>query len=103
MCYQGVCEYIETLLEAEIKFLVFARHLVVLSGVEKCVQSKKIGYIRIDGSTKPEMRQLHVDKFQNDPQCKVAILSTMAAGQVSNAAAVQRCVTMALYISCASK
>lgn len=75
-----MCDYIETLIESEIKFLVFAHHISVLNGIEEKVRSSKVKYMRIDGSTKPEQRQSNVELFQADPECKVAVLSTMAAG-----------------------
>ena len=38
------------------------------------------GYIRIDGSTLPQRRQNLVNKFQDDPKCRVALLGITAAG-----------------------
>ena len=36
--------------------------------------------MRIDGSTPPGKRQQLVDYFQENPNCKVALLSLLAAG-----------------------
>ncbi len=39
-----------------------------------------IGYFRIDGSTAPKDRQIGVERFQSDPDCRVALLSITAGG-----------------------
>ena len=62
------------------KMLVFAHHQDVLDGLEKILVENKYGTIRIDGKTPAGMRQPKVDCFQNDPNCRVAILSITAAG-----------------------
>jgi SWI/SNF-related matrix-associated actin-dependent regulator 1 of chromatin subfamily A len=45
----GSIEFIETLLEADAKFLLFCHHKVVLDSYEEYLKKKKIGHIRIDG------------------------------------------------------
>lgn len=40
----------------------------------------QVKYIRIDGGTPPASRPELVASFQNDPTCKVALLSLTAAG-----------------------
>lgn len=40
------------------------------------------GYIRIDGSVPASERIQLVNKFQSDPEIRVAVLSIQAAGQV---------------------
>lgn len=42
----------------------------------------QVGYIRIDGSVPSSERIQLVNKFQNDPETRVAVLSIQAAGQV---------------------
>ena len=44
------------------------------------LESKNIDFIRIDGKTQQKKRQSLVDRFQNQPKCKVAVLSILAAG-----------------------
>lgn len=46
---EGVCDFIETLLDAGAKFLVFAHHQVVMNKIEQFLAKSKSGYIRIDG------------------------------------------------------
>jgi cell wall-associated NlpC family hydrolase len=74
-------QYLEdTVLETGEKFLIFGHHRAVLDGIEETVKKNKIGYIRIDGQTQPKKRDDYVRKFQEDKQCKCAILSILAAG-----------------------
>lgn len=76
---QAVCEYVGDLLEADKKFIVFAHHRTVLNEIEQLCEKNKYDYIRIDGSTSSEKRQILVDKFQNTEKCLCAILSITAA------------------------
>ena len=46
----GIKEFMDTLIENNCKFIVFAHHQSVLDGLEDHVKKEKIGYIRIDGS-----------------------------------------------------
>ena len=57
---KGVCEFVETLYENGAKFLIFAHHTSVITELEKFVQSKKIGYVRIDGKVSFEKRHERV-------------------------------------------
>ena len=41
---------------------------------------RKVGFVRIDGSTAAQSRSGLVAGFQNDPACRVAVLSISAAG-----------------------
>ena len=74
-------EYVYDLFESGQKFLVFAHHKDVMDAIQECVEKKCKGqFIRIDGDTKPDKRQLHVDKFQKNESVRIAILSITAAG-----------------------
>lgn len=75
---QAVQDYIDTLLEGDCKFLVFAHHRVLLDAVEEKV--KKVGYIRIDGKTPHALRPDLVKSFQDQENVRVAVLSIQAAG-----------------------
>lgn len=46
----GTCDFLETLIENECKFLVFAHHLSVMDSIEQFIIKKKVPYMRIDGS-----------------------------------------------------
>lgn len=78
----SVCEYIDELIGAGIKFLLFGHHQHVLDQLEHFVRVHKLlpNYVRIDGSTPAVKRQEYVKLFQEDASCKVAILSITAAG-----------------------
>jgi len=75
-----VREYVSDLLAGGAKLLVFAHHLPVLDALEECVKERKVGYIRIDGTTPSAHRQRLVNEFQNDSQIRAAVLSITAAG-----------------------
>ena len=60
---EGSREFIDTLLEAGAKFLLFAHHQMVLDSYEQHMQKKKVGYIRIDGKVNPEKRHKRVTEF----------------------------------------
>ena len=76
---EGAYEYISDLLELDQKFIVFAYHYDMLDKIESLMKKKHIEYIRIDGSTKQDMRYDYVKNFQSNEKCKVAILSIVAA------------------------
>ncbi|UKJ90023.1 hypothetical protein MACJ_003281 [Theileria orientalis] len=61
----GVCRYVEEILENNEKFIIFAHHVFMLDAIEETLRKKKVGYIRIDGSTKMEERSRMVQLFQN--------------------------------------
>ena len=75
----GICEYVKSLLDNEIKFLIFAHHQFVLDKLQEVAEERKVDYIRIDGTITGQNRFDMVQKFQTDPQCKMAILSITAA------------------------
>lgn len=56
----GTIEFLETLLEAGAKFLLFAHHQLVLDSYEQHLKKKKVGHIRIDGKVDPEKRHERV-------------------------------------------
>ena len=75
----GICEYVKSLLDNEIKFILFAHHQIVLDKIEELAEKRKVDYIRIDGTITGQKRFDMVQKFQTDPQCKIAILSITVA------------------------
>ena len=76
----GVICYINDLIESNVKFLIFAHHQFMLDAIEKAVANKDVGHIRIDGNVCSNKRFEMVKRFQNEDDCKVAILSIGAAG-----------------------
>lgn len=75
----AMIEYVQDLLEANHKMLVFAHHQFVLDGFEESFIEKKVSFVRIDGSTLPAARQKICNDFQQNPSIRVALLSITAA------------------------
>lgn len=76
----AVQEYLETVIEADCKFLIFAHHIPMIDSIHKFLLKKKVGCIRIDGSTPTSSRQALVTDFQEKDSIKAAVLSIKAAG-----------------------
>lgn len=76
---EGVYEFISDLLDIDEKFIIFGYHHEMLDRMELLMKEKNIEYIRIDGNTKQDMRYEYVNNFQRNENCKVAILSIIAA------------------------
>ncbi len=78
---EAVQEYVRDMLEMDdVKFLIFAHHKCLLDGIEKQCITSKVSYIRIDGQTDVQERDVLRRKFQEDEKCRVAVLSIRAAG-----------------------
>lgn len=76
-------DFVESI-EQDEKFLVFAHHHEMLDAIERVIRvdcKKSIKrMVRIDGRTPPEARMAAVDQFQQDDDCRVAVLGITAAG-----------------------
>lgn len=77
----GVVNYVRTMCQGGGKFLVFAYHVEVLRAIQACVEKEAVSYIMIIGETPVFERQRYVRQFEDDPNCRVAILSLLAASQ----------------------
>ncbi|KKY17286.1 putative dna repair and recombination protein rad26 [Diplodia seriata] len=63
------------------KTLLFAQHKIMLDILEKFMNKLgNINYLRMDGSTNIKARQDLVDKFNNDPNLDVFLLTTKVGG-----------------------
>lgn len=60
---KGTVEFLDTLIENKVKFLVFAHHYEVMDGIEDSIVKRKISYIRVDGQLEPAKRYEAVRKF----------------------------------------
>lgn len=77
----SVLEFCKDTAETGCKFIVFLHHKEVMEQLHEYVTKKlKLGLIRIDGSTPQANRQMLCRQFQEDPRCRVALLSITAAG-----------------------
>eukprot|EP00039_Didymoeca_costata_P014284 m.229012 g.229012 ORF g.229012 m.229012 type:complete len:1110 (+) comp15985_c0_seq10:264-3593(+) len=77
----AIKDYVRGLLKANKKFIIFATHLDVIRGIEACVQKEQVGYMLIVGETPTNERRSGCERFQSNPDCRVAILSIGAASQ----------------------
>ncbi|KAK1932645.1 helicase conserved C-terminal domain containing protein [Babesia divergens] len=94
---KGVCEYIIHLMKSEIKFIIFAHHKSVMDAIEKTLHDQKCNYIRIDGTTTQNKREEYVNRFQNQADCTVALLSLTSCGVGLNLTASSTVVFAELY------
>ncbi|XP_075484036.1 uncharacterized protein LOC142524138 isoform X2 [Primulina tabacum] len=76
----AVLDYIGTIIEAGCKFLIFAHHQPMINSVHKFLLKKKVGCIKIDGSTPAASRQVLVTEFQEKDTVRAAVLSIKAGG-----------------------
>ncbi|XP_058057458.1 SWI/SNF-related matrix-associated actin-dependent regulator of chromatin subfamily A-like protein 1 [Anopheles bellator] len=74
----AVCAYLKEVLKEGKKFIIFAHHFIMLDAIEKCLSKRKVDFIRIDGSTRSDLRTPLVDKFQTNASCRAAVLSLKA-------------------------
>ncbi|XP_037052396.1 SWI/SNF-related matrix-associated actin-dependent regulator of chromatin subfamily A-like protein 1 [Bradysia coprophila] len=75
---KAVRGYIKKIIPDKIKFIVFAYHKVMLDAISDCLTKQKVDFIRIDGTTKSDLRNKYIDRFQNQKSCQVALLSLKA-------------------------
>ncbi len=78
---RGIIEFLDTLVENDTKFILFAEHLAVLDSVAEELRRRELDYVRIDGAVPMEKRHELVAKFQTEETCKVALLSISASSQ----------------------
>jgi SWI/SNF-related matrix-associated actin-dependent regulator 1 of chromatin subfamily A len=71
-------DHLANVLQAEEKVVVFAHHHDVIDGVKEGLA--EFGVVVIDGRVALEDRKRAVDRFQEDPNCRVMIGSIQAAG-----------------------
>jgi len=75
---ETLMEHIEEVVDEGHKVLVFSQFTSFLSIVKERLDKHKVVYEYLDGRTKD--RQVHVDRFQNDPECKLFLISLKAGG-----------------------
>lgn len=73
----AVNDWISDFLESGKKLVVFGVHTATLDAVEAAFPDISV---RIDGSTPNKLRDKNVQKFQNDPNCRLFIGNVQAAG-----------------------
>ncbi|KAL6657041.1 hypothetical protein ACP70R_004821 [Stipagrostis hirtigluma subsp. patula] len=76
----AVLDYLDIILEADCKFLIFAHHQIMIDAIQQHLLKKKVKCIKIDGHTPMTTRQTLVTDFQNKDDIRAAVLSIKAAG-----------------------
>ncbi len=67
-------ELLERLFEDEArKVILFSEWTTMLDLIEKILDRRKLNFVRLDGKVPQKKRKVLVDKFQNDPDCKLFI------------------------------
>ncbi|CAG9477692.1 DNA helicase, putative [Plasmodium vivax] len=94
---KAIKEYITYLIDADIKFLLFCHHKLVMDEIDDFLREKKTMFIRVDGLTPIEKREVYIKSFQNDDHVKIALLSLTACGIGLNLTAANTVVFGELY------
>ncbi|SBS86889.1 DNA helicase, putative [Plasmodium malariae] len=94
---KAIKEYISYLIDADIKFLLFCHHKLVMDEIDQFLKEKKTIFIRVDGLTPIEKREIYIKSFQNDENVKIALLSLTACGIGLNLTAANTVVFGELY------
>jgi superfamily II DNA or RNA helicase len=94
---KAVQAYVEYLVEAGCRFLLFAHHICVLDYLEDTLKKSQVQYIRIDGGVSSTGRHQLAQQFQHDSSIQVALLSITACGQGLNFQSVSTLVFAEFY------
>jgi superfamily II DNA or RNA helicase len=73
-------ELIAELMAAEMKCVVFSQYTGMLELMEDYLQKAGIGFCSLKGSMTVSKRQKMIDRFNNDPDCRVFCASLLAGG-----------------------
>lgn len=78
---KSLCSWIKDKIDAEAgKIIIFGHHEEFLNKLQEEVEKiDDAKYIRIDGKTNKDKRFHYQEEFQNNPDCKIALLSIGAA------------------------
>jgi SNF2 family DNA or RNA helicase len=71
-------DQVEEVLDEGHKILVFSQFTQLLAIVRERLDKDQVPYEYLDGRTRD--RQAHVERFQNDPDCKLFLISLKAGG-----------------------
>ncbi|KAF2221264.1 SNF2 family N-terminal domain-containing protein, partial [Elsinoe ampelina] len=87
-------DLLTTWIENGSRALIFSQFTTMLDILEAVLSTLGIRFVRLDGSTKMEERQMLIDDFTNDTEIKVFMLSTKAGGAGINLAAADKVVIL---------
>ncbi|RDX43671.1 hypothetical protein OH76DRAFT_1544375 [Lentinus brumalis] len=93
----GKWQVLETLLqgwrkERSSKVLIFTKSVKLLEMLEFHLSGQGYGFVKLDGSTKQQDRMPMIDRFQEDPNIFIFLISTMAGGTGLNLTAANKVV-----------
>ncbi|EFN56033.1 hypothetical protein CHLNCDRAFT_22847 [Chlorella variabilis] len=74
------------------KVLIFSQMTTMLDLLSSYLEQREVGHCRIDGSICWQDRQENMKRFNEDPDCKVFLLSTRAGGLGINLTAADTCI-----------
>jgi superfamily II DNA/RNA helicase len=82
--YSSKLEYLGELLdglfaEPDRKALLFSEWTTMLGLIEPMLRRRKLGYVRLDGSVPQKKRQQLVNRFTDDPACRLFITTNAGA------------------------
>lgn len=77
---QKLVEILDGVVSRKEKVLIFSMFTQVLDVLEKVLSFQNIRFVRLDGATSVDERQNIIDKFSDDAQIPVFLLSTKAGG-----------------------
>lgn len=66
------------------KVLIFSQFTQLLDILERVMDTLQLRFLRLDGATKMEDRQVLIDQFNEDQEITVFLLSTKAGGMGIN-------------------
>lgn len=66
------------------KMLLFSQGKQMLNIIEKCIRECGITYVRMDGETPVDQRQPMIDRFNEDPNIHVFLMTTRTGGLGTN-------------------
>jgi SWI/SNF-related matrix-associated actin-dependent regulator 1 of chromatin subfamily A len=75
---EAAIEWIKDYMDSGKKLVVFAHHHEILDGLFEALG--EFNPVRLDGRTPPMMKQAFIDRFQEDPTCRIFIGGLKAAG-----------------------
>lgn len=74
---------VEELFDNDSKRVVMGIHTKAMDIVAKHLKTAGIGYVRVDGRSSEENDRTAIDRFQNDPACRVFLGQIVSAGEAS--------------------
>lgn len=75
---EAVKQYLSTVVEKDVKFIVFCHHVEMMEGLAGFFREKSVPTVRIDGSTPSGSRNALVREYQENEEIRVALLSITA-------------------------